>query len=129
MKTAFDILTILYDVLNVEQVTYSFDGEVFRHKRPEEREGKTDIVLVPLGTLRDFVQVGMINVNVFAPNLPNNAPDEVTLDQITKDIVTEIESYNATSEYINFIVESHDPITDDRDVTFVNIRVEYHSES
>lgn len=127
MKTVFDILTTAYDVLNVDAVTDLLSGGIHRNKRPEENaiEKRTDIVLVPLPLMKgeDVVDQMVLNVNIYAPTLSNNQVDETVLNEITENVIEALEAHSDNTNYKIFEIESQALITDAREQTFVNMRV------
>lgn len=132
MKTVTDVLTTLYEVLNVEAVTNLLSGGLHRLKRPENnaRELKSDIVLVPLTLVgsEDIVDVSPININVYAPSLSDNQVDETKLDEIVANTIEVIKAYSASTSYYVIQIESQTPITDEREQTFINVRVNIYHE-
>jgi hypothetical protein len=130
MKTTFDIVAELYSVINVASVTDLLDGGIHRSKRPERSEKKKGIVIVPLPVYQgnQVVNDGVVNINIYAPPLSNNMVDIVTLKEITEAVMTVIEAYDNTTNYWLFEIDSHELITDERDETFSNLRVNYYVE-
>ena len=127
MKKVSDIVTIMYEILNVPAVTDLLDDGLFRFKRDEEKRGKA-VVLVPLPQEKDFVSEGVLNVNIHAPTLSDNSVDEDTLNEITDNVVEVIEAYESTDSYMVFEITGQGMVTDDRDDNFVNLRVNYYCE-
>ena len=127
MKTTTHILTALFEVLNTEAVTDLLTGGLHRFKRPEKnaQEGHSDIVLVPLTLVgsEDIVDVSPININIYVPSLSDNQVDETKLDEITANVIEVIKAYSASESYYIIEIESQTPITDDREQTFINMRV------
>ena len=127
MKTTFDILTTAFEVLNVEAVTDLLTGGIHKNKRTEKNavERKSDIVLVPLPLQHstDIVDFMPLNVNIYVPSLSNNQVDEAKLKEITENVIEAIEGHSDSTNYKILEIESQDLITDDREQTFVNLRI------
>ncbi len=127
MKTTFDILNTVFEVLNVDAVTDLLTGGLHRNDRPEGNatDRKKDVVLVPLKLFHsdDIIDQTALNVNIYAPTLSNNMVDETTLKEITDNIIEVIEAHSDTENYNEFEIEDQALITDDREQTFVNLRV------
>jgi len=130
MKTPFDIVTVLYDIIDVTGVTSLLTSGIHRNKRTEGLKGGTGVVIVPLPLFsgEDIIDDGVINLNVFAPPLSNNMVDDTTLDGITKALITAVKAYNNASHYWIFEIESQNLLSDERDETFVNLRINYFVE-
>lgn len=132
MKTTFDILTTVFEVLNVEAVTDLLTGGIHRNKRPESNamERRSDIVLVPLSLhhSKDYVDELPVNVNIYAPTLSNNMVDETKLKEITENVIEAIEGHSDSTNYKILEIESQDLITDDREQTFINLRINAYYE-
>jgi hypothetical protein len=129
MKTVFEIITEMYELLNVDQVTDLLTDGIFRNKRGEESKG-TCIVVAPLTHVNpeNVVNEGVMNVNIHAPNLSDNTVDETTLQTIVERVVALIEAHVDTDNYLIFEFEGQNVIADERDQTFVNLRVNYFCE-
>ena len=127
MKTVTTILTTLYEVLDTDAITDLLTGGLHRLKRPENNaaENKSDIVLVPLTLVgsEDIVDTSPMNINIYTPSLSNNQVDETKLGEITANVIEAIAAYTSTDNYYNIQIESQTPITDDREQTFINMRV------
>ena len=127
MKTITEIVSVMYDVLNVEQVTDLLDDGLFRLKR-DESSRQSCIVIAPLVKQENFVSEGVLNVNIFVPNLSDNSVDEVKMDEIVKNAAEVIEAYENTTNYMIFEIASQDLIADSREESFVNLRVNFFCE-
>ena len=129
MKTVFEIVTIFYEILNVDQVNDLLTGEVWRNKKGENDQGKC-VAIVPLVHMnpKDIVKQGVMNVNIHAPALSNNQVDENSLDEILKAVVEQLQAFTAT-DYTILEVGDHGLVTDEREQTYVNLRVNYFCES
>ena len=132
MKTTIDVLTTLFEVLNVDAVTDLLTGGLHRHKRPESNAeaGKSDIVLIPLTLVgsEDVVDSSPMNINIYIPSLSNNQVDEIKLNEITKNVIEVIKAFSDAENYNIIEIESQTPVTDDREQTYVNMRVNIYHE-
>lgn len=132
MKTTFDIINLIYGIINVDNVNNLLTGVINRNKSTETEGTVKEIVINSLVNLNDvegFVQDGIYNINIFAPPLPNNTVDEINLDAITKAVITEIKAYNSGTHYYIFEIESQNLISNKRDLHYVNIRLNTFVES
>ena len=127
MKTTTSIVTTLYEILNTDAITDLLTGGLHRFKRPEGNATarKSDVVLVPLTLVgsEDIVDVSPTNVNIYAPSLSNNQVDEAKLDEITLNVIEVIEAYSSSGNYYTIEIESQTPETDEREETFINMRL------
>jgi len=130
MRSSIKIMDTLFGILNVDQVTDLLDGGLFRHKAEEDKAELTNVVLIPLTNPKaDVVQEGTMNVNVFAPPLSDKSPDEEKLQEIFEAIDTAISGYSNTTNYYNFELSSESLVSDERDRTYLNIRVRFYIET
>jgi hypothetical protein len=132
MKTTTSVLTTLFEVLNVPAVTDLLTGGLHRYKRPENnaQERQSDIVLVPLTLVgsEDIVDVSPTNINIYAPSLSDNSVDETKLDEITVNVIEVIQAYSNSDSYYIIEIENQTPVTDEREQTFINMRVNIYHE-
>lgn len=126
--TLFDAVTAMYDILNVEAITDLLDGKLYRHERKEGSEGKRCIEINSLTHDSDFVTEGVLNVNIYAPTLSNNMNDDNTLTEILSNIVEAISAYSNSSKYWIFELDSQHLLTDEREESYVNVRINYFCE-
>ena len=126
--TIFDIVTTMFEVLNVDAVTDLLSGPIQRHERKEGDEGNTSIVINVLDHTSDFVSDGVANVNIYTPTLSNKMNDDTKMDEILNNVVDQIIDYSNAANYMLFEIVGHKLLTDDRDQTYVNLRVNYFCE-
>lgn len=127
MKAISEILTVMYDVLNVDQVTDLLTDGLFRVNRLETSKGSC-IVINPLAFTNDFVSEGVLNVNIFVPNLSDNTVDEAAFAEITEAVIDAIEAYSNPDNYMIFEISGQNLIADIREESFVNLRVNFFCE-
>ena len=127
MKTATEIITILYEILNVDAITDLLSGGIHRWKRPEKNaaEHLTDIVVSPLTVMGsdDIVDTTPVNINIYAPSLSDNTVDETKLAEIVTNTIEALQAYSNGDNYFEIKIESQTPIFDEREQTFINLRV------
>ena len=135
MKTTFDVLNTIYPVLNVASVTDLINGEVWRRKKPLNRQFQ-DIVILSLPVSGEYdsdLQEGTFMVNIFCPNTRDGLPDETTLKSITDAVILVLQDFEDTSStgYFILTINSENLMSDENDemMSFVNIRVNYTLES
>jgi len=131
MRASTKIMNTLYGILNVDRVKDLLDGDLHRNKSLEEMFDKKNVVIVPLTNpkVNDLIQEGVMNVNIFAPPLSNKAPDEDALEEIFDAVDAVIKDYANTSNYYNFEISSESLVSDERDRTYLNVRVRFYVES
>jgi hypothetical protein len=127
MKTITQIVTTMFEILNVDQVTDLLSDGIYRLKRGETSRGSC-IVIGSLAKVEDVVSEGVLNVNIFAPNLSDNSVDEAKLEEITLNVVELIEAYDNQTNYMIFEIESQELLAEDREESFVNLRVTFFCE-
>ena len=118
MKTSFDVIDILFPVMNTGSVTSLIDGNVYRNRKPLNSEAQ-DIVIVPqpvTGSGEKDVQTGSMLINIFCKDLPNGLPDMSHLKTVTAAVIAVLEAYTtASGTYFAFeIVSEHTASDRDR---------------
>ena len=99
MKTSFDVIDILFPVMNTGSVTSLIDGNVYRNRKPLNSEAQ-DIVIVPqpvTGGVEKDVQTGSVLINIFCKDLLNGLPDMSHLKTVTAAVIAVLEAYTTTS--------------------------------
>ena len=130
MKTQFDILDIVYPLINITAIKTTIDGRVYRHKKPRDSQLR-NIVLITLPISGDNdgdLQNGTVAINSFAKNdNKTGIPDETHLKATVKAIITAIEAYNISASYFRMRIISENIFPDDLDDTmsYDSIRVLY----
>lgn len=126
MKTGFDVLDILYKVVNVASVRSTIDGRVYRRKKKPNSELQ-DIVLITLTTPRgDDVQVSTIIINIYCVNYQLGLPNETKLKEITDAVITVLEAYTITGGvYFDVDIRNENTMQDTDQVTmsYTSLRV------
>lgn len=126
MKTGFDVLDILYKVVNVAAVRSTIDGRIYRRKKKPNSELQ-DIVLITLTTPRgDDVQVSTIIINIYCVNYQLGLPNETKLKEITDAVITVLEAYTITGGvYFDVDIRNENTMQDTDQVTmsYTSLRV------
>ena len=129
MKTTFDVVNVLFPILNISTVTSVIDGRVCRYRKPDNSRLQ-DVVILPLSNPNakaELMQSGTVIINAFCENYDNGLPNEAKLKPITDAIISVIEAHNATSEYLDLdivnqvVFQDHD----DPGMSFSSFRVTY----
>jgi len=107
MKTTFDVLDILYPIVNVASVKTLINGKVYRTAKPPNRTVK-DIVVFALPILEaeeSVIQECPVVINCYAPNVADQ-PDESSISTITKMVTKKLEAYSSGSTYYDIQITS-----------------------
>ena len=129
MKTTYDVMNHIYKIINVAAVTATLTGKVYRNNRPlDSLLRDINITSLPIegGTDKDL-QEGTFHVNCFAQDLTPGRLDDANLDAMTTAVVTVLESYKSTDEYLHLEINSEATIPDihQAGTTYSSIRVDY----
>ena len=127
MKTTFDINDILFPIINTDEVQATIgDGRVYRNKKPLNSELR-DIIIIPLSNYNgdEIINDATFMVNCYCKNFDNGTPDIARLRLIAEAVITEIETYNSTSNYYVFDIVNQIllPDTDQKSMSYVNLRI------
>ena len=129
MKSTFDVMDLIFPIVNVGSVTTTLDGRVYRNARPIDRITR-DIVILNLliagGTYID-VQQGTIIVNCFAKDVNPGIPDDANLDTMTAAVLTVLEAYASSAEYLHLEIVSQSVFEDidQAGTSYSSIRINY----
>ena len=126
MKTSFDIVDKLYDVINTSAVNAQIDGQIYKHNKPVNSVAQ-DIVILSLTNNDDDIQDGYFIINCYCSKIvPMLTVNKQALDIIVKSVTKELESYSQSdSNYFDFDIISENLFEDDvqKDMNYVSIRL------
>ena len=130
LKTSFDILDLIFPILNVANITSLISGEVYRTRRPVNSDSQ-DITISVLSIVdtNDVIQEAIVNINIFIENIRSDdyagLPNESKLKTVADAVITELESYAETSTYFNFDIIWMNllPDEDNKKDSYYNIRL------
>ena len=130
LKTSFEILNLIFPILNVANVTSLISGEVYRTRRPVNSDSQ-DITIQVLSIVEtnDVVQEAIVNINIFIKNIRSDdyagLPDETKLKTVADAVIIELDGYSDTSTYFNFdiIWMNSLPDEDNKKDSYYNIRL------
>jgi hypothetical protein len=131
MKTTLDIVEIVWQHLNsVSSITSAISGKVHKHKRPANSTNE-DVVINSLPFNNSQIQTGVVNVNVFCPDLQvtsngitTNMPNHTRLTTLASLIIPYLTA-QWTTEY-NFDIQQQNLFEDTESKQhYINIRVEF----
>jgi len=131
MKTTFEIIPYLFEIVNVASVTDLIDGRVYRNRKPVNSELK-DIVITTTGTNNDYVQDGVAFINIYCRKLEKvNTPDITNLKLIANAVISVLEDYaQSGATYFDFDIISQNIMDDfdDKKMNYCSIRLNYFIE-
>jgi hypothetical protein len=94
MKTPFDASEILFNYLNVSELTSVISGSVYHHNERPIESINEDVVVGTLSMTDMNVQGAVLNINIYAKDIKNQSankfysnPDRVKLKTITAKVV------------------------------------------
>jgi len=132
MKTAFDIVALLYDIIDVESVTTKIDGNVYQFKKPLNSQ-KQDIVILSLPIDDGDPQRMTAVINAFCVNYPEVGTQNIDkLEEITKAIISVLEAYVKTNGiYFQYSIVSQNVMNDydQKNMSYVSIRLNCYIEN
>ncbi|WP_256013110.1 hypothetical protein [Desertivirga xinjiangensis] len=137
MKTSLDALQILY-ITTKNALFYNTskpNGDIYKQQRPLNSR-KEDVVVNGLPLNRDDIQRGVLNVNIYVPNLrltvnkvtDNSQPNLIRLKELA-DIFNGYflnEVWDEHGDYC-FKIQQDNIFEDEYNQHYVNFRVEFYS--
>jgi len=125
MKLTIDVLSALYRILNVEPLISSITGKIYLGNPPYTGQ-REDISLNALTNLNEYMQEGIVNLNV---HVRQTEAGRSPLKRM-REIVTIIEPMlrDVQSEGVFFTIEQDKGFFSDQDrdgMYFYNLRLEY----
>ena len=132
MRTIFEIGQKVFKLINVNAVTATIDGAVYRQKSPINSNLK-NIVITTLPIQDGFgvqMQEGIFFINIFAPDFKNGQPDLTSLKAVSDAVITVIEAHTDTENF-SIQILSQDVLNDQdhKLLSFLSLRCEYFIES
>ena len=130
MKTVFNVVNILFPVVNVASVKSTIDGKVYRDAKPQNST-KRDIVVSSLPISynpRDpLIQQGTAIINCYAKNLSDGKQDIANLKSMTDAVIAVIAAYSHASKYYVFEITSQLLLNDvdQPEMSYSSLRVDY----
>lgn len=135
LLTAFDAIDVVYQHLASSPVKDAITGNIYKLKRPINAtdEGKEDIVINSLGLPNKDIQQGIVNVNIYVPNLSlqiNNRQDHTQQDfirakQLVRLVIEQLQEFYS-GEYF-FLYQQDNPLQSEEGESATNIRVDFFS--
>jgi hypothetical protein len=127
VKSTFDVLDVLYPIINVASVTTTLDGKVYRNARPVNSVLR-DITVgaLPIGGGTDIdLQPCTVIINCFAKDLAGGRPDDANLDAMTTAVLAVLEAYASSTVYMHLEINSQGVMADidQAGISYSSIRV------
>lgn len=128
MVTSFEILDWVYQILNSASI--GNNGGLYKLVRPTN-SSKEDIIINSLPTSGISVKTGIININIYVPdinvminNISSSQPNTSRLKTLTNKVIQAIE--DIVTEDTHFFIES-DNVFSENNFHFMNLRVRFNS--
>lgn len=126
LTTTFDAVDTIFATLRDAGIAIS--GNIYKFNKPINSE-KEDIVIIPLPLTADKVQKGIINVNIYVPDLQlggdNTQPNISRFRAISGAVLVALNEVWGNG--YNFSIETSGELIPSNIGWFNNIRVEYNS--
>lgn len=125
MRTSLEVENILYQILNVPELTEQLGGKIFKGFRPPQRQIE-DIVVGCLTVPNKTVQNGYANVNLYCPSLGIGLPNHKRFDEVlglVKGLLEQGEKEQLYYKIDNISSILEDP--DNKEMHYINIRINY----
>jgi hypothetical protein len=133
MKTTLDTVDIVWQLLDASALKDDLSGAIFKHRRPVASD-KEDVVVNSLAVNNTQLQQGLVNVNIYVPNLSitvneatdGSQPDHVRLKELAS-MACGILDDNWDLDF-NFDVQQQVVIMDEETKEhYINIRLNFYS--
>lgn len=135
MKTGIQMARDTYSALNDSSVTSLLDGSIYLLTRPQNSL-KKDVVIATLAILEDFLEKGVVIVNIHCPNIKgvviggvtdDTQPDVASFEAITNACMNILNGYTGY-DFQLFAQTNGVPLRDQANLMwYINIRVNYIS--
>jgi hypothetical protein len=136
-KTSLDVVDILISVvMNSDLLTgpFKITGSLYKNRRPINSD-KEDIVVNSLPINHEEIQEGVLNINIYVPNLSlqingvkdNSQADYARLKQLTA-IASELldEVWDQSGNW-TFNIQQDNTFEDSNNQHYQNLRIEFYS--
>ncbi len=132
MKTTFDLVDHLFDIINVPTVKTEIDGAVYQFKKPLNSE-KQDIVILSLPINSEATQKMTAIINAYCKNFAKTGTQNIKkLKKIAATILEVLESYvKIKGTYFQFDIVSQNVMNDydQKNMSYVSIRLNCYIEN
>jgi hypothetical protein len=131
VQSSFNILSAAYQLLNITSVNDVISGKVMIGS-PDLTGQSEDVAINLLNNPNQYLQTGLINVNIHIPKLSNGRHDLPRLNELVELILPLLEdaSIKTTKGNFYFQVEDDKGVFDDNDrdgMSYYNIRVTFQT--
>lgn len=127
MKCSFDILSALYQVLNVPEINNIISGKVYIGDVPDGDQ-KENISIKTLNNPNRYLQVGYVNLNIYVKEASSGRADLAKFNQIVKAVIPLVE--DVTQNGYSFQIDDDKGIFKDQDsdsMYFYNIKLNFQT--
>lgn len=127
MKTSLDVLSSLYQLLNVASITSAISGKVYIGDPPDGSE-KQDIGLNVLNNASGYLQRGFVNVNIYIKSSGKGRPNLTEFQPIVRALTDLLEDAKS-GEYFYQLDDDKGLFKDqNRDGTyFYNLKLQFQT--
>jgi hypothetical protein len=133
MKTTLDAVDIVWKFLDASSLKTAITGKIYKNQRPLDSEAE-DVVINSLPINNGQVQEGVMNVNIFVPNKPqqiserqdNTIADHARLKELATLATGLLKDIFLVATDCGFDVQQQSVI-EDGETHFVNIRIDFYS--
>jgi hypothetical protein len=132
MKTSLEAVDFAYKALSSSPLAGMISGGIWKVKRPQN-SSLEDIVINALPLTKSPLQRGIINVNIYVPNLElgtdpkdKSQPNTLRLKTLGQQVQTLFEDYYSPDRKTNLQIEK-DQLFDEGNAHFLNFRILFYS--
>ena len=126
MKTSIDILSALYQTVNIPLITDLIDGKVYHYSVPDG-DLKENISINILNNPNNYLQVGFGNVNVHIREIRSGVPNVAKFKTIIPKLIDTLKD-TSNGNYFFQIDDDKGIFKDDNDsMYYYNLKVKYQT--
>lgn len=127
MKTSITVSSECYKIINVTSVTNLIDGKVYIGDPPDGSQ-LVDIGINTLNNTADYLQTGVLNVNVFMRSYKKGRPNLLKFNEVVQELMNLLEDANS-GRYFFQVEDNKGPFKDQnrQGMYFYNIRVKFQT--
>ena len=127
MKSSFDILTALYKILNVTDLTSVITGKIYKGVVPGESQLE-DIEINVLTNPNEYLQNGYVNLNIYMIEDSRGRTNTKRFSEIINIVTPLVDDVEGSG--IHFQMENQSGVLKDQDrdkMYFINLKINYQT--